>query len=552
MNVSEQSAIPDSAKQFRSLLEIVPDMIYKISPDGKFVYINKVLPRLGFSVEELLGEHFSVIIHPDEVDRVSRDSVLPKLKGKIVKKAPKLVDERRTGDRMTKELVVTLSPKSLVRGRSGPMLGLVSSFGEVSATGDYDRGQGPGETRFRGTVGIIKDITDRKNHEAERRKLEEQFRQSQKMEAIGRLAGGVAHDMNNILGAIMGAADLLESETSTDDDRMKDILNILAACRRGRDLTRNLIGFARKGKYVKENICINDLANEVKALLGRTISKRISTQTDLDPHLMTIEGDREQLLHALMNICINGVDAMDERGTLTLRTRNVTLDAPLTLSAETLAPGKYVEIRISDTGLGIEEQIMGNIFEPFFSTKSKDKGSGLGLPMVYGVVKNHGGAVRVRSEINQGTEVFLYLPGNPICGRDSAVLSNNQIKGRSEVPTILVVDDESIILRSIKRLLEKLGYSVLLAENGNQAIDMYREHQDTISLVILDLIMPGMGGYEAFGKLRNIDANVRVLLSSGYSADEKVGKLLENAGTGFISKPYDMTGLAEEVKKALA
>ena len=233
------------------------------------------------------------------------------------------------------------------------------------------------------------------------------------MEAIGRLAGGIAHDMNNVLGAIMGSASVLEMECTEGGPHAEDIENILVACRKGRDLTRDLLGFARKGKYVKERLSLNDIAVEAKALLTRTIPKTITVNTDLDPEIAVVEGDRSQIHHALMNVCINAADAMQERsGTVNISTNMITLSDVSCASFRDARPGRYVMMCVQDSGIGMTEETMGKVFEPFFTTKPKGKGTGLGLSMVYGVIKNHGGVIHIDSEVGEGTTFTIRIPVN--------------------------------------------------------------------------------------------------------------------------------------------
>lgn len=391
---------------------------------------------------------------------------------------------------------------------------------------------------------------------SEQRRLEQQFQQAQKMEAIGRLAGGVAHDMNNVLGAVMGAASMLKLETTPGDPRVEDVDTILSACRKGRALTRDLLGFARKGKYIKEIISLNDVVDECQALLRHTIPKKILVSKELDSSLQLIEGDKSQIGHALMNICINAADAMSGEGDLKISTRNLSLQESPEAAFRGFRAGSYVEMKIEDNGVGMDPDTLERVFEPFFTTKEKGHGTGLGLSMAYGVVKNHDGIITIESEQNQGTTVTLFLPA---CADGKENIKTEQREEREPSPkkapepegVVLIVDDEAMIRNSVKRLLEKMGYVVLTAASGREALKIYDEQQSEISLVILDLIMPEMDGTETFYALRNIDAGVRILLSSGYSKDNKVEKLLKSGATGFVSKPFDLKGLSDSIAKAL-
>jgi two-component system cell cycle sensor histidine kinase/response regulator CckA len=549
-----EDRLKESEEKHRTLLEVLPEIVYKINPEGIFSFVNQPVEKLGYQPDELIGQHFAAIVHPDDLIDVSRMLVLPKLKGQDTgnEYAPKLVDERRSGDRMTRDLVLRLIPKGWDRSNEANcFIGLLTSYGEITATGHYLTDKRTREKRFNGTVGIIKDITERRKAEAEKRTLEKQLRQSQKMEAIGRLAGGIAHDMNNVLGAILGSASVLDEEVDLHHPNREDVDNIIAACRKGRDLTRDLLGFARKGKYVKEVLSLNEIAREAQSLLARTITKKIAIELKLDEKLHCIEGDRNQIHHALMNLCINAADAMKTHGTLTITTSNVVLSTQEAAERGGLPPGDYVETSVIDTGIGMDPETLKNVFEPFFTTKPKGEGTGLGLAMVYGVIENHGGFVSIRSELGKGTTVIFLLPA-AFPGMAGRGRSADRIMGEKPClirgsKCILVVDDETFIRVSVRRLLERLGYQAFMAPDGNTAVEIYKRNKDEISLVILDLVMPEMDGRETFEALLAVNPNVKVLVSSGYSKDEKVEALLKRGAIGFVQKPFDLQSLSREL-----
>jgi len=390
----------------------------------------------------------------------------------------------------------------------------------------------------------FEDITEQKS-------IEEQLQQAQKMEAIGRLAGGVAHDMNNILGAIMGSVSALGIELLEDGSNVDDIDNILDACRKGARLTQNLLGFARKGKYVKETISINDIVRNVTTLLKHTISKKVVFKETLEKGLQLVEGDVNQIENVLMNICINAVDAMSDRGELSIFTNGITIKDDLKDTLTGLLPGEYVRLQVVDTGIGMDEETKKRVFEPFFTTKPLGKGTGLGLSMVYGVVKNHNGSVSISSKPGRGTTVTVIFPASVRKGKkgdDDESISSipKAVQGRGNV---LLVDDEEMIRISSKRMLEKLGYNVLLANNGYEALEAYKENHEQVDFVILDLNMPQMDGSEAFWGLFQIDSKVKVLLSSGFSKDAMVDSLVAGGARGFLQKPFGMEHLIDEIEK---
>ena len=546
-----------SEEKHRTLLEAMPDIVYKIDPEGYFRFVNEAVTTLGYEPEELIGKHFSVLIHPDDVENVSRTSVLPRLAGQVTgeSEAPKLLDERRTRQRMTRDLTLRLIPKSWIREANetnkNVLFGSLTSYGEVNAAGHYALNRRTQVTRFAGTVGIIKDISERKQAEEEKKALEMQLQQSQKMEAIGRLAGGVAHDMNNVLGAIMGSASALELEPRLEGEQRADIDNILVACRKGRDLTRDLLGFARKGKYVKEPILLNEIAAEVKSLLARTLSRKIRFETALAPDTAYIEGDRSQIHHALMNVCLNGADAIKGSGVLTIQTQNIVIPDLKRATYNGVVPGEYVQLRVIDTGTGIDDSIIDKVFEPFFTTKPKGEGTGLGLSMAYGVINNHGGAISLESS-GDGTTVNILLPAVPDADVTLPEKTEARISSYPRQGSILLVDDEIIIRNATKRLLSQMGHDVILAENGRRGLEIFSERQNDISLVLLDIIMPDMDGIDTYERLIAIEPTVNVVLFSGYSKDDRVENLLASGAVQFVQKPFDVDALATAVRRALS
>ncbi len=376
-------------------------------------------------------------------------------------------------------------------------------------------------------------------------------RQTQKLETIGSLAGGIAHDMNNILSTIMSITSVLRQEAERGTSIVEDFDDILAATRRGADLTRNLLGFAKEGKQRKENISLNYVSQKVKDLLTRTIAKNIKWELQLDPNLPPTSGDFGQLSHALMNICINAADAMGGGGKLTISTRSIALRAQDHHSLPELGEGKYVLLQVNDTGKGMDSTTLHRAFEPFFTTKGRDTGTGLGLSMVYSTVSNHDGVITIDSQIGRGTTVSIYLPQAESHGFDRRTLTN--IPPLLQQPTsgkVLVVDDEALILRSAKRVLESLGYEVLLAESGREALRLFEAHRNEIMLVILDLIMPEMDGEETFHALQAEDPSVPVLLATGFARDEKADALLRTGAAGFVQKPFDVQRLSRGIRVA--
>ncbi len=380
-----------------------------------------------------------------------------------------------------------------------------------------------------------------------RKELEERLRHSEKMDAIGQLAGGVAHDFNNQLGAILGYAEMLGNELS-EPLLQSYAIGIMKAARRSSDLTKQLLAFARKGKYVTAPVNIHAVIMDVVSLLARSIDKRIEIRESLEAEPHTTSGDPTQLQNAFLNIAINARDAMPSGGVLSFATHVVELEEKA-FNFE-IPAGSYILVSVSDTGVGMDEETKQHLFEPFFTTKEVGKGTGLGLAAVYGTVKNHGGAVSVYSEPGHGTCFKIYLP------LLSEVQEPPEQKPSEPPPAkasarILVVDDEELLRDMASLMLRKLGYEVIACKDGEEAIARYAESWHSIDLVILDMVMPKMGGRDTFIAMRKINKDLRSLLSSGYSIGEEAQEILNDGVLGFIQKPYSSSELAKKVAEAI-
>jgi signal transduction histidine kinase/CheY-like chemotaxis protein len=388
-----------------------------------------------------------------------------------------------------------------------------------------------------------RELVDRKRAEAERERLREQLLHSQKLEAIGTLAGGVAHDMNNVLAAIIGLAEQMGGEGPAPDG----VDQILEAARRGTELTRNLLGFSRRGKYRKEQLELSGVVATVTQLLSRTLPKGIEF-TSATTTTRVVEGDSAQLAQALVNVCLNSADAMSGSGTLSIEVGESAL-AGEAASAMGLPEGCYVTLTVRDSGCGMDRETQARMFEPFFTTKAQARRTGLGLAMVYGTIANHGGAIAVESAPGRGTMVRLHLP---------AVERTERAEPPPAAPTrqaghgalILVVDDEPMVRHVTQRSLERAGYEVITASHGGEAVERFQERGEDVSVVVLDMSMPIMGGAECFHRLRALAPGVRVLLASGYALEQEARACLAAGALGFLEKPFPTRHLLEAVALA--
>ena len=393
--------------------------------------------------------------------------------------------------------------------------------------------------RLIGLLGLGEDVT-------QRRELEGQLIQAQKMEAVGTLAGGIAHDFNNLLMGIQGTTSLLLLETPGDHPSRERLQAIEQYVAKAAAVTKQLLGFARGGRYEARPVDIREVVAHTAHIFSRS-RKDIEVRLKHDGETVSVEGDRGQLEQVFMNLFLNAGHAMAGGGVLSLGTEVANLGdeyaAPLDLSA-----GRYVRISVSDTGSGIPAELQAKVFDPFFTTKAPGGGTGLGLASAYGIVRNHGGMIKVHSEEGKGTTFTILLPASerPV---EAAAPVSDEIPTGSEV--VLLVDDEHHVLEVGEELLRSLGYSVVTAPNGRQALEVYRRRGPEIALVVLDMIMPGMGGGDTFDALRGIDPQVRVLLASGYSLDGEAGEILERGCAGFIQKPYTRGELARKLRSVL-
>jgi PAS domain S-box-containing protein len=389
-------------------------------------------------------------------------------------------------------------------------------------------------------VGIIRDITEHK-------KLEEQLSQAAKMEAIGTLAGGVAHDFNNLLMGIQGRASLISLDLKTFHPHREHIQAIEEYIRSATNLTKQLLGFARGGRYEVNSVDINELVLGSSAMFGRT-KKEIRIHTKCQESPLVVEADRGQIGQVLLNLYVNAWQAMPpEGGDVYLETKIVTLDEAYCKSHQA-APGRYVKVSITDTGSGMDKATRQRIFDPFFTTKEKGRGTGLGLASAFGIIKNHGGMITVYSELGHGTTFNIYLQASDKEAHREVPLDGGLINGSA---TILLIDDEELIIDVGQAMLERLGYRVFVSGGGLEAIQMIKDMGTEIDLVILDMIMPGMDGGATFDRIREIRPDMPVILSSGYAINGHADKIMRRGCNGFIQKPYNISTLSNKIRHVL-
>jgi two-component system, cell cycle sensor histidine kinase and response regulator CckA len=393
-----------------------------------------------------------------------------------------------------------------------------------------------------GLVGISRDITARK-------RLEAQFRHAQKMEGIGRLAGGVAHDFNNLLTAITGYAELARDTLAPDDPLDGDLQAILDAANRATALTRQLLVFARKQVLEPQVLQLNELVLNLDKLLRRLIGEDIEFVTLPAPELWSVKADANQIEQILVNLAINARDAMPRGGKLTIEIANVLLDAAYVRQHMGARRGSYVMLAVSDTGVGMPPEVQARVFEPFFTTKEAGKGTGLGLATCYGIVKQHGGSIWVYSEVGHGTTFKVYLPRTTEVADDRRTDASPAVLGGSE--TVLLVEDEGTVRQLATRVLRQLGYTVLEASDGVEALRVAGEHSGMIDLLLTDVVMPQLGGAVLATRLRETYLRLKVLFMSGYTDQAIVDHSLLEPGVAFLQKPFAPELLARRVREVL-
>ncbi len=492
-----------------TILESSQDLIFTVKKDGTFGYANKRLKEiLGYQFEEIQGRHFLEFIPPH-------------LHQFMMKKW----EELQQGIGGVYDTQVIKADGSIADCRV--------SHSKLTGRDEY--------------LCILRDITELKRAEEEKRKLQEHLFQIQKMESIGTLASGIAHDFNNILGIIMGQAFLIEYFKNDPNKIASGLEAIKKATQRGAALVNQILTFARKTEFRFQTVQINDLISEVVKLMHETFPKTIVVSTDLQSDLPVIWADATQIHQVLLNLCVNARDAMPSGGTISITTRLVSGES-LSKKYPRATAQNYIELQVRDTGVGMDSKTLERIFEPFFTTKAPGKGTGLGLSVALGIVEGHNGIIDVESQPGKGTTFFVYLPVKESTALEISPQEKvgEQIRGGTE--TILVVEDEEMLREFLKELLVSNGYTVFTAQDGEEALQLYRRHQNEIDVVLIDLGLPKMGGDELFKHLRELNPNVKVIIASGF-IDPKIKEEMNKAGVKhIIQKPYLVNEVLQRIR----
>lgn len=503
-----EDRLRESEQRFRTIFESAQDAIFLKDTSLKYTLVNPAMERLyNLNVVEFMGQTDESIFSNEEAAK-TRAIEQRVLQGEIVEEELKI---QSAGTKIFHSIKVPLT------GKTG---------------------------KINGICGFARDITATKI-------LEAQLLQAQKMEAIGTLAGGISHDFNNLLQAILGYAQMLLMDQNVTSGNITKLKEIEKAAQRATELTSQLLAFSRKVEIHPRPVNLNQVVLQVEKLLKRTIPKMIDIELRLTEQVHTVNADPGQVEQVLLNIGVNARDAMPDGGRLIIESANVTPDAALRKLQLGETADEYVLLSITDSGSGMPDEVREHIFEPFYTTKQIGKGTGLGLAMAYGIVHNHGGQILCESQPGTGTTFHIYLPAIKMAADKEEKKPEEQIK-KGEGEKILVIDDEEFLRELAKDMLTKNGYQVVTAGSGEAGLSLYRENSAGISLIILDLIMPGMGGKHCLEEILSFNPNAKVVISSGYSVDDPSSDDILKRAFGFIQKPYNfrkMLNLLHEVIK---
>lgn len=509
-----EEALRESEKRYRLLADNVSDVIWTRDMNLQLTYISPSIMNLaGYTVEETMNRT------PEE--NWTADSI------KTVKKV--LAEELEIEKKEQKDLSRSRTIEVEVNCKDGST---IWTEGKTTFLRDED-------DKPIGIIGVTRDITERK-------RLEVQLQQAQKMESLGTLAGGIAHDFNNLLMGIQGRTSLMLLETDAYHPYLEHLKGIEGHVQSASDLTKQLLAFARGGKYEVKPVDLNTIIQKSSDMFGRT-KKEIIIHRKSQKDIWAVEADRSQLEQVMLNLYVNAWQSMPGGGELYLETENVRLDDDF-VKPYGAKSGKYVKISVTDTGVGMDKATRERIFDPFFTTKEMGRGTGLGLASAYGIINNHDGIIIVDSEKGMGATFNIYLPASEKKVVKETEPRKEIIKGKE---TILLVDDEDIIIEVGKALLKQMGYKVLVAKSGKAAVELYKSNQNEIEMVILDMIMPDMGGGDTYDKLKKINPEIKALLSSGYSIDGQATEILKRGCDGFIQKPFNIKKMSKKIRQVL-
>jgi PAS domain S-box-containing protein len=508
-----EQCLQDSQERYRSVVENL-NVGMMVTVDQKIAFANSAVANfLGQRLDEILS-------HPDPFDFIH-----PEDRAIVLERHQKRVRGERVPENYSFRVVTKQGQSKWV---------------EVTGTRIDWKGRP-------GTLNFFMDVTERIQAQQNQKKLEQKLNRAQKMEALGTLAGGIAHDFNNLMATALAYVSLMLCEIDPLHPHCEYLSNIEKQIRQASRLTSQLLGYARQGQYQVKPICLNQMVREVSETFGRT-RKNICLHFQLQADLQSVACDQDQLEQVLLNLFVNASDAMPDGGHLRLKTRNIS-HTEIAGGKFEPRPGNYVELQVADTGIGISADIQDRIFDPFFTTKEKGRGTGLGLASVFGIVKAHGGYIDVSSQPGQGASFTLYFPASQKTAAEITTGKKPIAQGKG---TILLVDDENMVLEAASRMLRKLGFMVHCAGSGREAIDLFERKAGELDMVILDMVMPEIGGEEVYQEIKRIKPKIKVLISSGYDCSGRIKEILDRECDSFIHKPFSLGELSESLQKLLS
>jgi two-component system cell cycle sensor histidine kinase/response regulator CckA len=490
-----EEVLKQSEEKYRILIDNIQDGVFIIQ-DGKIQFINEAFTRMGgYTMGEVIGKDFRELVAPEDLEMVAER-----------------YQRRQAGEDVPKEYEFRMLHKDgKTRTLVNMNVGLITYLGRVAS------------------MGTVKDITEKK-------KLESQLLRAQRMESVGILASGIAHDINNVLTPIMLSQELLQ-EKLTDDESQRLLNTIERSTQRGANLMKQVMSFSKGAEGERNFLQVAHIVSEIREMAKETFSRSIEIRTDIPKNLWAISGDATQLHQVILNLCVNARDAMSDGGILRISAENLFIDQNYARMNSEGKIGPYIVITVSDTGTGIPPEVMDRIFEPFFTTKKHGKGTGLGLSTALGIVKSHGGFISVYSEVGNGTAFKIYLPA--ITTTETLKAEEKQLElpaGHGE--SILVVDDEDPIREVTKKTLETHGYRVITANDGKEAVRLYLKYREKIKLVLMDLMMPIMDGPTSIRELHKISPELKIIAVSGLTEKDIIANVYETYIHAFLSKPY--------------
>jgi PAS domain S-box-containing protein len=510
-----------SEERYKYLVQNSPDIIYILNEQGTFTFLSNAVERLlNLKIDQLVGKHYTIVIHDEDLE-----------------KAQHFFNERRTGDRAASGVTLRLKK----RGKRDQLHNSETNHLtiELKSKGIYDKEVTEESKKFLGTYGVARDISDRK-------RFEYQLSQAQKTEAIATLAGGIAHEFNNALVGISGNIELLQMDLPENESMKRYYQAMKDSTHRMTNLTNQLLAYAQGGKYQPKTISFNDFIRDSLPLIKHDINTSIRVETSLPDDTLYVHADLTQMQMVLSALLNNAAESIEGEGRIMIRIKSQTIDEEFIKNNPELEPGSYVCLVVEDTGKGMDEKTKSRVFDPFFTTKLQ--GRGLGMAAVYGIIKSHEGWISIESELTVGTAISIYLPA-------VKVQAEAEIKSGVELPkregTILVIEDEEVVLDIFREMLERLGYRILFAQSGTEALNIAKTHDGDIDLAILDVILPDMGGKAIYPRLMEARPNLKVLVCSGYSIDGLGQEIIDAGAQSFLQKPFSLEALAEKLNEVL-